>query len=105
MPNTELHTDEYLGYRAVGKLCAAHRKCNHQDWYVAKDGAHCNAVENAWSLFARAVMGAFDHISRKHLQRYLDEFNARFNARGDDSTDFFNAILQRADGRILPQKK
>lgn len=104
LPNSELHTDMWVGYRKIGRMMADHRTVNHDEWYVAPDGTNCNRVENAWSLFARAIMGSFHKISRKHLHRYLDEFDARFNARYEDSTDVFNSILKRADGRVLPQK-
>ncbi len=42
---------------------------------------HTNTMENAWSLFKRSVIGAFHHISGKHLDAYLDEFEWRFNNR------------------------
>lgn len=102
---TDLHSDCLPSYNRVGRKCRTHKTVNHDVWYVAKDGTHCNAVENAWSLFARAIMGSYHHISRKHLHRYLHEFDSRFNARKDDSTDFFNRILRQADGRSLPHSE
>lgn len=33
------------------------------------------------SLFNHSVMGAFHHVSEKHLDRYLDELEWRFNNR------------------------
>lgn len=104
LEGTELHTDELRSYLPIGLECRKHRVVNHSDWYVSRDGAHTNHVENAWSLFARAVMGSFHYVSRKHLHRYLDEFDSRFNSRRDDSGEFFNRILKQADGRVLPEK-
>ena len=34
-----------------------------------------------WALFKRGVVGSFHGVSRKHLERYLDEFEFRFNNR------------------------
>lgn len=98
---TELHTDQLAAYWMLGRECVAHRVVNHHLEYVAADGTHTNAIENAWSLFARAVMGSFHFVSEKHLHRYLDEFDARFNSRRDDSGEFFDRILRKADGRKL----
>ena len=42
---------------------------------------HTNTMENVWSLLDRSIMGAFHHVSEKHLDRYLDELEWRFNNR------------------------
>src|SRR6185369_8172358 len=42
---------------------------------------HTNTMENVWSLFKRSVMGSYHQLSVKHLDRYLDEFEFRFNNR------------------------
>ena len=34
-----------------------------------------------FSLFKRSIVGSFHQISAKHLDRYLDEFEWRFNNR------------------------
>ena len=56
--------------------------------------AHTNTIENVWSLFDRSIIGAFHHISPKHLDRYLDELEFRFNKRQ-------NRYLFRDTMRIL----
>ena len=52
---------------------------------LAQDGVvgdvHTNSIENVWSLFKRSIMGAFHKISTKHLDRYLEELEWRFNNR------------------------
>ncbi len=104
-PNTELHTDEFKSYTKIGRLCRNHRIVRHKDRYVAEDGTHTNNIENAWSLFNRAVVGSFHKISTKHLHRYLSEFDSRFNSRRQSSTVFFNRILQQAEGRRLSREE
>ena len=44
---------------------------------------HTNTVEGAWALFKRGVAGSFHKVSRKHLDRYLDGFEFRFNNRNN----------------------
>jgi len=43
--------------------------------------AHVNTIENAWSLFKRALIGVYHHVSAKWLQEYLDEFAFRYSHR------------------------
>ena len=42
---------------------------------------HTNTLENVWSLFKRSIIGSYHQISVKHMDRYLDEFEFRFNNR------------------------
>jgi hypothetical protein len=40
---------------------------------------HTNTIENAFSLIKRGIIGNFHKVSIKHLYRYLNEFQYRFN--------------------------
>jgi ISXO2 transposase-like protein len=42
---------------------------------------HTNSLENVWSLFKRSIIGSYHQVFMKHLDRYLDEFEFRFNNR------------------------
>ena len=58
-----------------------HESVNHSaDEWVVGD-MHTNSVEGVWSLFKRSIMGAFHKVSAKHLDRYLEELEWRFNNR------------------------
>ena len=50
-------------------------------------------VESAFLLFKRGVTGAFHKVSLKHLQRYLNEFQFRFNNR--KAADLFGMTVRR----------
>jgi transposase-like protein len=41
--------------------------------------AHTNTLENVWSVFKRSIVGSYHQLSMKHLDRYFDEFELRFN--------------------------
>ena len=53
-----------------------------EEWVVGD--VHTNSIENVWSLFKRSLMGAFHKMSRKHMDRYLEELEWRFNNRHNE---------------------
>ena len=38
-------------------------------------------VEGIWSLFKRSIVGSFHKMSVKHMDRYLEELEWRYNNR------------------------
>ena len=53
-----------------------------------------NSIENVWSHFKRTIFGTYYKVSKKHLQRYVDEFVFRFNTRSETDFERFNILLQ-----------
>ena len=79
-----LLTDEGLWYKRVGKLQADHRWTTHRKGsYVDKDDPtiHTNTVEGYFSIFKRGMRGVYQHCDKKHLHRYLAEFDFRYSNR------------------------
>jgi len=72
---------------------AKHRRIKHQDHIYVRGDVHTNTIESAFSLFKRGIVGSFHKVSSKHLQRYLTEFEYRFDRR--ESPDLFGATLAR----------
>jgi hypothetical protein len=71
-----------------------HEIINHaQDEYVRGD-FHTNTIENFWSQVKRTIKGTHIHVSRKHLQKYLDEIAFRYTHRNEQDT-MFETILSR----------
>ena len=91
-----LMTDEYAAYLGMSKLLP-HSVIRHQRWYV--DGnIHTNTIEGFWALLKRGMFGQFHSVSRKHLQRYVDEFCYRYNLRHADPDDAFLLTINRGLG-------
>lgn len=81
-PDAEaIYTDDWPAYRGIADRNTRHETVNHRIGEYVRGLAHTNSIENVWSLFDRSVMGAFHHVSEKHLDRYLDELEWRFNNR------------------------
>lgn len=76
-----IYTDELRSYDWVGDADTIHESVNHRAEEWVRGDVHTNTVESAWSLFKRSVIGSYHHLSAKHLDAYLDEFEWRFNNR------------------------
>src|ERR1700730_3338448 len=76
-----IYTDEFRSYDWVGDEDTIHDSVNHRSGEYVRGIVHTNTMESAWSLFDRAVIGAYHKLSAKHLPAYLSEFEWRFNNR------------------------
>jgi transposase-like protein len=79
-----LMTDEASQYRVLGKLFEQHSFTNHRRGeYVSRDNPyiHTNTVEGFFSIFKRGMKGIYQHCAHNHLQRYVTEFDFRYNHR------------------------
>ncbi len=81
-----VNTDEHPGYKNPLKAWKEHHAVNHsRGEYQRKndDGsiASINTAESFFSLLKRGVVGAWHHVSRKHLPKYANEFAFRWSHR------------------------
>jgi transposase-like protein len=79
-----LRTDESGLYRKMGAYYASHETTNHSKGeYVrlADRTVHSNTVEGYFSIFKRGMKGNYQHCAKKHLHRYLAEFDFRYSYR------------------------
>ncbi len=54
---------------------------NHGIGEYARGDANTNTIEGYFSIFKRGMKGIYQHGSEKHLNRYLAEFDFRYNDR------------------------
>ncbi|GBU23944.1 transposase [Fibrobacteria bacterium R8-3-H12] len=74
-----VNTDEYTSYRGLSGKGFGHLKVNHSARVFVDKMASTNAIESVWALLKRGFYGTFHKFSKKHLQRYVDEFDFRWN--------------------------
>ena len=88
-----IYTDELRSYIGIGDHDTRHETVNHseEEWVVGD--IHTNSVEGVWSLFKRSIVGAFHKMSVKHMDRYIEEFEWRYNNR--DNPHIFMDTLKR----------
>ena len=107
--SSELHTDEAHLYVQMGQEFAAHKTVKHSDGeYVGKDGQTTNHVENFFGTFKRGMVGTYHKCEPQHLQRYVTEFEFRFNNRiaiGIDDTMRAEQALKQINGKRLTYRR
>ena len=77
-----------------------HSKHFYGTTYVTDEGeiivVSTNGIENVWSHFKRMIFGIYYHVSRNHMQEYVDEYIFRFNTRNFTDSQRFNLFLRNA---------
>jgi transposase-like protein len=75
---SRLVTDGSVSYKfQVDK----HESVDHSKFEWARGDVHTNTLEGFFSIFKRGLVGTYQHMDKKHLHRYLAEFDFRFNNR------------------------
>lgn len=95
-----LYTDEAKAFSKL-KTKYFHETVNHSLRVYVQGDIHTNTIENFWSVLKRGLYGVYHQVSDKHLERYLDEFSARFNARHTDPYVNFVTFLSQSEGGLL----
>ena len=88
-----IYTDDLKSYIGIGDHDTRHETVNHSAEERVIGEVHTNTIEGVWSLFKRSIMGSFHKISAKHMDRYLEELEWRFNNR--DNPNIFRDTLSR----------
>lgn len=94
-----VHTDEFLAYKKMTGI--NHQSVNHSVGEYVKGMAHTNGIESFWATLKRAHKGTFHKISKKHLQRYVNEFSGKHNARESDTIKQMGDVVAGMVGKRL----
>ena len=103
-PGATLYTDRWVGYRGL-KAEFNHATVDHMAKQYVNGDCHTNGIESFWALFKRGYHGVYHQMSKKHLQRYVNEFTFRFNRRANGMQSIFSDVVARvANSAQLPYK-
>ena len=104
LTGSEVISDAHRGYAGLSDAYS-HQVIDHAIEYV-RGNVHTNGIESFWALFKRGYYGIYHQMSRKHLQRYVDEFTYRFNRRKEGMQTVFSDVVERvAESTKLPYKE
>ncbi len=100
-----LMTDEAGYYKGMSKEFAGHDSVNHgaEEW--ARGEVHTNTIEGYFSIFKRGMKGVYQHCGKRHLHRYMAEFDFRYSNRSangiEDGARARIALTQAVGKRLL----
>ena len=78
---TTVHTDELKSYSGLTKAGFEHETVNHSAGEYVDGDSHVNGIEGFWARLKLSIRGTHVHVSKKHLQKYVKEFEYRYNMR------------------------
>lgn len=96
-----LYSDEWYRHSSNLGEDFKHEIVNHKAKQYVNGRASTNLIENFWSHLKRGIYGIYHWISRKHTQRYVNEFTFRFNTRNYSDRYRFDLMLGSAVGKRL----
>jgi len=85
-------SDEWKAYKILEKFYN-HAYVNHNLGEYVRGIASTNTIESFWAVFKRGIVGSYHSISKKHTERYLNEFIFRCNCKNYNLSNMFNVIL------------
>lgn len=77
--DSRLMTDTATRYKYAP--VASHEMVDHHKLEWVRDDVHTNTLEGFFSVLKRGLVGIYQHVDKKHLDRYLAEFDFRQNTR------------------------
>ena len=107
---SNIFTDSYNGYDDLKKYynhefvkhCAGEYNRDKKDnqgrtaYKINK-----NSIEGFWSQLKRGINGTYHWVSKKHVNKYLDEFSFRYNSRNKSDIDRFKMFCHNLNGKLL----
>ena len=79
--SANIMTDANVSYEGLDQHFRSHHAVDHSKTFVRSVIIHTNFAESYHSLLKRGIIGTFHQLSDKHLFRYLNEFDYRWNTR------------------------
>jgi hypothetical protein len=104
-PEAHLMTDDAGQYRLIGPEFAYHESVNHSNGEYVRGDAHTNTVESFFSILKRGLIGTYHHVGAQHLQRYVTEFDFRYNHRKTTDSERAESALKGISGKRLTYRR
>lgn len=103
--DAEIFSDESRSYTSLKRMGYSHGAVNHRRGEYVNGQIHTNTIEGVWSQLKRGIDGIYHHVSPKHLQRYCNEYQYRYNTRELNDFERFNDWLNLVNNKKLTYRK
>jgi transposase-like protein len=99
--SARIMTDDWSGYRGLKHEGWTHESVKHSMFEYARGDVHTNSIEGFFGILKRGLNGIYHSVSKKHLHRYLAEFQYRYNMRELTDGQRIVKAIKAAQGRRL----
>lgn len=100
--NSTLMTDEFAGYRPIGReFKRGHKTVNHERKEYVNGDATTNRVEGFFSLLRRSIHGIYHAVSREHLDKYVAEASFRYTHRSLRDGERVQRVIRASIGKHM----
>lgn len=93
-------TDEYPIYKSLSGKGFKHETVNHRQKEYVRGEAHTNTIEGFWSHLKAGLGAIYIQVSKKHLQKYCDEYAYRYNSRHMKDYERFGSWFGACEKRL-----
>ena len=90
-----LMSDEWKAYNKLDDLYNRGIVTHSKRQYVNGE-FHTNSIEGAWAHLRKLIAGIYHRPSKEHLQKYLDEFEFRYNHRKKSLECIFKQAIKQS---------
>ncbi len=100
-----LSTDEAKFYRPIKNYQKV--VVNHSVSEFVNGMASTNGIESVWAVLKRGYHGTFHHFSKKHIDRYINEFTFRLNEGNCriDTIERMNSLFGNMFGKTITYRR
>ena len=103
--DAHLMTDEAKMYTGICKEFASHNVVTHSANEYVRGNTHTNTIEGFFSRLKRGLIGTYHHVGSQHLNRYVTEFDFRYNTRKGTDCERSNSLIKGIVGRRLTYRR
>ncbi|MFC1729201.1 IS1595 family transposase [candidate division KSB1 bacterium] len=101
-----LYTDGFYPYRRVGREFNRHIAIiGTKEGVGPRRSIHINTAENFIGILKRGIGGVYQHVSKKHLDKYLAEFDFRYSMRDIQDNERTTMAMLGIEGKRLYYKE
>jgi transposase-like protein len=99
--SARIMTDSWVGYEYLSREGWKHETINHYKYEFARGDVTTNRIEGFFGILKRGLNGIYHAVSKKHLHRYLSEFEFRYNNSELTDGQRVIAAIKAAQGKRL----
>jgi hypothetical protein len=104
----KVYTDAGTHYRTLKDDFPTHDTVVHSIGEYVRGDVYTNTIEKYFSVLKRGMTGVYQHCGKRHLKRYLCEFDFRYNHReklGYSDVTRATMVLRRIEGKRLTYRR